>query len=256
MALENEKEIQQLKNRFRDLADKAFGQNMFTFTGFLGLSEQDTFWQMEPELRYVGYTFCGGSDDTDRKMLRFGNAEELGYEVDFPIVCVHICPLIAKFADKLSHRDFLGALMNLGIERSTLGDIKVGDKEAYLFCQDAIAEYICENLEQIKHTHVKCRITENYAEVPREEPEKKVIQVSSVRVDAVIAKTYNKSRGDCLDLFRTGKVFINGRLCENNSRLLKSGEIINVRGFGKFIYAGEPRETRKGKLGVEVAVFR
>lgn len=256
MALENEKEIQQLKNRFRDLADKAFQQNMFTFTGFLGLSEQDAFWQIEPELRFAGYTIFGGSEDADRKMIRFGNGEELGYEIPFPIVCIHIQPLIAKFADKLSHRDFLGALMNLGIERSTIGDIKVGDKEAYLFCQDTIVEYICQNLEQIKHTHVKCSITENYEEIPQEEPENRAIQVSSVRVDAVIAKVYNKSRGDCLELFRTGKVFVNGRLCESNSRLLKAGETVNARGYGKFIYKGEPRETRKGKLCVEVAVYR
>ena len=256
MALENEKEIQQLKNRFRDLADKAFQQNMFTFTGFLRLSEQDAFWQIEPELRFAGYTIFGGSEDADRKMIRFGNGEELGYEIPFPIVCIHIQPLIAKFADKLSHRDFLGALMNLGIERSTIGDIKVGDKEAYLFCQDTIVEYICQNLEQIKHTHVKCSITENYEEIPQEEPENRAIQVSSVRVDAVIAKVYNKSRGDCLELFRTGKVFVNGRLCESNSRLLKAGETVNARGYGKFIYKGEPRETRKGKLCVEVAVYR
>ena len=78
MALENEKEIQQLKNRFRDLADKAFQQNMFTFTGFLRLSEQDAFWQIEPELRFAGYTIFGGSEDADRKMIRFGNGEELG----------------------------------------------------------------------------------------------------------------------------------------------------------------------------------
>lgn len=256
MAMENEKEIQQLKNRFRDLADKAFSQNLFTFTGFLGLSEQDAFWQLEPELRFAGYTLSGGSEDADRKMVRFGNAEELGYEVPFPITCVHIRPLIAKFADKLSHRDFLGALMNLGIERSTIGDIKVGDKEAYLFCQDTIAGYICQNLEQIKHTHVKCSVTENYEEIPQEEPENKTVQVSSVRADAVIAKVYNKSRGDCLELFRTGKVFINGRLCENNSRLLKAGETVNARGYGKFVYKGEPRETRKGKLCVEVAVYK
>ncbi len=256
MALENEKEIQQLKNRFRDLADKAFGQNVFTFTGFLGLSEQDAFWQIEQELRYAGYTLYGGSNNTDRKMLRFGNAEELGYEVPFPIACIHIRPLIAKFADKLSHRDFLGALMNLGIERSTIGDIKVGDKEAYLFCQDNIVEFICQNLEQIKHTHVKCSVTENYEEIAEEEPELQVIQVSSQRVDAVIAKVYHKSRGECLELFRTGKVFINGRLCENNSRLLKQGEIVNARGYGKFVFSGEPRETRKGKLSIEVAVYR
>ncbi|MBQ2803624.1 MAG: hypothetical protein IJF07_06970 [Lachnospiraceae bacterium] len=255
MALENEKALQQLKNRFRDLADKSFGQNVFTFTGFLGLSEQDIFWQLESELRYTGYSLYGGCEAADRVMIRFGSVEQLGYEVPFPIVCIHIKPLIAKFADKLSHRDFLGALMNLGIERSTIGDIKVGDKEAYLFCQDTIAEYICENLEQIKHTHVKCAITEHYASIPQEEPVKKAVQVASERVDAVIAKVYNQSRSEVLELFRTGKIFINGRLCENNSRLLKQGDVINARGYGKFIFSGEVRETRKGKLNVEVLVY-
>ena len=255
MALENEKALQQQKNRFRDLADKSFGQNMFTFTGFLGLSDQDVFWKMEPELRYAGCTLYGGCEDADRVMIRFGNVNELGYEVPFPIVCIHISPLVAKFADKLSHRDFLGALMNLGIERSTIGDIKVGDKEAYLFCQDTIAEYICENLEQIKHTHVKCCITEEYTHVFQEEPVRKSIQISSERVDAVIAKVYNQSRSEVLELFRTGKIFINGRLCENNSRLLKQGDVVNARGYGKFVFSGEARETRKGKLNVEVSVY-
>jgi len=184
------------------------------------------------------------------------NPEELGYEVDFPIQCIHIKPLVAKFADKISHRDVLGALMNLGIERSTLGDIKVGDKEAYLFCLDSIAEYICENLIQVRHTHVSCSVTEEYRELPEEEPKVCTIQVSSPRVDAVIAKVYNKSRGDCLELFRTGKVYVNGRLCENNSRLLKTGETVNARGYGKFVINGEPRETRKGKLSMEIAVYR
>lgn len=256
MSLENEKEMQQLKNRFRDLANKAFTQNVFTFTGFLGLSEQDVFWRMEPELRFAGYTIFGGSGNTDRKMIRFGNGEELGYEMPFPIVCIHIRPLVMKFADKLSHRDFLGALMNLGIDRSTIGDIKVGESEAYLFCQDAIAEYICQNLEQIKHTHVKCLVTKNYEDIPGEEPENKTIQVNSARVDAVIAKVYNQSRGDCLELFRAGRVFVDGRFCENNSRQLKAGETVNARGYGKFVYLGEPRETRKGKLCVDVAVYR
>lgn len=256
MASENEKEVQKLKNRLCDLADKSYRQNIFTFTGFLGLGEQDVFWRMEPEIKHAGYMLYGGSEDAERKLIRFGNAEELGYEAAFPVVCIHIRPLNAKFADRLSHRDFLGALMNLGIERSTIGDIKVGDKEAYLFCLDSIADHICRNLDQIRHTHVSCSVTENYGEIPKEEPQICSVQVSSLRVDAVIAKLYNKSRSDCLELFRTGRVFVDGRLCENNSRLLKAGETVNARGYGKFVLTGEARETRKGKLCVEAAVYR
>ena len=254
--MENEKEVQQLKNRFRDLADKAFSQNMFTFTGFLGLSELDVFRQMERELAYAGFVLYGGAEETDRKVVRFGSAEEFGYEVDFPIVCIHIRPLVAKFADALSHRDFLGALMNLGIERSALGDIRVGDREAYLFCLESMAEFICENLTQVRHTHVKCMTVDAAAEVPEEEPEHVTVQAASMRADAVIAKVYNKSREACLDLFRAQKVYVDGRLCENNSRQLKAGETVNVRGYGKFKVLGEPRETRKGRVSVEISVYR
>ena len=256
MAQENDKEIQQLKNRLRDLAERSYMQGIFTFTNFLGLSEQEIFWQQEKELRHVGYAMEGGLKGADRVMVRFGDAGALGYEVPFPIVCIHISPLQHKFADELSHRDFLGALLNLGIDRGTLGDIKVGDREAYLFCQESIAAFICDNLEQVKHTHVKCTLTEGNLIIPEEEPEIVTIQVQSLRVDAVLAKVYNMSREKSLELFLAGKVYINGRVCENNSRVLKEGETVNARGYGKFALTGQPRETKKGRLAVQAKVYK
>lgn len=252
----DEKEIHQLRNRFHDLAEKSFQQGIFTFTGFLGLSEQDIFWQEEKKLAYAGYRLEGGCEASDRVVARFGNPEELGYEVPFPIVCIHIRPLAQKFADRLSHRDFLGALMNLGIERSTVGDIKVGESQAWLFCLDSIADFICENLGQVKHTHVKCSPTRDVRDMPEEEPVPLGIQVQSLRADAVLAKVYNLSRDKSQELFRAGRVYVDGRLCENNSRQLKCGETINARGYGKFVLTGQPRETRKGKLAAEVAVYK
>ena len=99
MAQENEKEIQQLKNRLYDLAERSYVQGIFTFTGFLGLSEQEIFWQQEKELRHAGYVLEGGLKDADRVMVRFGDAGTFGYEVPFPIVCIHISTLQHKFAD-------------------------------------------------------------------------------------------------------------------------------------------------------------
>lgn len=256
MSSESDKEIQQLRNRLADLADKSYGQGIYTFTAFLGLSEQDVLWKMEKDIRYAGITLFGGMDNTERVVARFGNPQEFGYEVEFPIKCIHVCPILPKFADRLSHRDFLGSLMNLGIERSTIGDIKVGDKEAYFFCMDQVADFICGNLDKIKHTNVKCVITDNIADIPGEEPERINIQTASLRLDAVIAKVYNKSRSDCLELFRSGRVFVDGRLCENNSRTLKAGETVNARGYGKFVMADEPGQTRKGKLSAEIFVYR
>ncbi|MCM1101548.1 MAG: YlmH/Sll1252 family protein [Clostridium sp.] len=254
--MENDRELQQIKNRFRELADKSFSRSVFTFTGFLGLSEQSVFHGMERELSYAGCTLFGGREETERKMLRFGDAAVLGYETAFPIVCVHIMPLAAKFADRLSHRDFLGALMNLGIERDTIGDILVGDREAWLFCGDSIAEFICANLEQVRHTHVKCEIADAVMEVPEEEPERLTVQVASMRADAVLAKVLRKSREACLELFRAQKVYVDGMLCENHSGHLRPGATVNARGYGKFKIVGEPRMTGKGKLSVEVAIYR
>ena len=252
----DEKEIQQMKNRFHDLADKTFRQGVYTFTGFLGLSGQDIFWQEEARLKYVGYCLNGGFEEAERVVVRFGRSEELGYEEAFPITCVCIRPLARKFADDLSHRDFLGALMNLGIERSTMGDIRVTDGGAYLFCLNSIADFICDNLIQVKHTSVSCSLTADVGQIPREEPGTVVLHVASLRVDAVLARVYDISREKSIQLFRAGKVYVNGRRCENHSRQLKCGETVNARGYGKFMLTGEPGQTRKGRLAVEAAVYR
>ena len=254
--MELSKEDLQLQNRIRDLADKSFKQNVFTFTGFLGLAEQDIFWNVAKEIRYVSYSLYGGMDESERKMVRFGSCEELGYEEEFPIVCIHIKPLMEKFADDLGHRDFLGALMNLGIERATIGDIKLIGKSAYLFCADSIAEYICDHLDRIKHTSVKCEVVTQMQDIPREEPEEMEVLLPSMRLDACLAKIYNKSRGDIVEYFRGKKVYVNGRLCENNSRQLKDGDVVNLRGFGKFIFHGEVWETKKGKLRAKILIYR
>lgn len=258
MALESAKEEQQLKNRIKDLADKSFRQNTYAFTGFLGLSEQDVFWKLAEgkDLQFANWQLWGGYEEAERKVVRFGSMEELGYEEEYPIVCVHIQPLLAKFADNLNHRDFLGALMNLGIERSTLGDIRVVEKEAYLYCLTSIADYICENLDKVKHTNVKCTIVEEAADIPQEEPQEMEVLLPSMRLDACLAKVYKESRNAILDMFRTGKVYVNGKLCENNSKQLKEGDVVNLRGYGKFIFDGLQHETKKGRLNVKIRIYK
>lgn len=256
MAIESEKEIQQLKKRFIELGEKSYHQNIYTFTGFLGMSEQEIFWQAAHAIRHVPFTLWGGCEGCERQMIRFGGIEELGYEEEFPIVCICIRPLLEKFADHLTHRDFLGALMNLGIERNTLGDIYVNQKTGYLFCTDKIAPFIVENLDKIKHTNVQCTILEEIPKVVAGEAVEEEHLTASERIDGVVAKLYNISRTQSLELFRQKKIFVNGRLNENNSCNLKSGDTVSVRGYGKFIYEGVSQETRKGKLRIKVKIFR
>ena len=249
---------QGLKNRFKELALKSYNQGIFTFTEFLGLAEQDVFNQIESELRYVGYKIFGGTDDGERVIVRFGNEEELGYSVDYPIKCLVIRPLMQKFAEDLTHRDFLGALMNLGIKREKLGDIIIHENEGYLFCLEQIADYIVDNLTRVKHTSVTVEIEENSEKIShlyKDDYKSQIILVDSKRLDAIIAKTYKISRTSSLNLFVAGKVYVNGRQCTSNSQLIKNGDIISVRGKGRIKYMGNEGVSKKGRTRLEIWVI-
>lgn len=255
MAEPTEKELHQLKNRLLELAEKSYSRSIYTYTPFLSLPQQQVLHAIAGEISYAGFEMEGGVPVCERKMVRFGSPDSLGYEEEYPIACLEIQPITPKFADALTHRDFLGAIMNLGIERDTVGDIFVKEDGAVLFCQQTIAPYLIENLHQVKHTAVRCRMSEEAAAVQTAEPEKISITVSSVRIDSIIAKIYHISRSESLDLFRAGRVFVNGVAMENNSYQLKKEDAVTVRGYGKFLYYGSVGETRKGKERVSVGVF-
>lgn len=243
-------EEEQLRKRFKDLAQKAYTRDICTFTNFLGLLELNTFYQIERDLSYVSIDSFGGMDDSERRIIRFGNLN-----TEYPITCIHITPTLKKFSDTLSHRDFLGALMNVGIKRETLGDIIVLDNEAYVFCLTTIADYIIKNLDRIKHTSIKC----NYSEIIPNDIVNRVLEkefnVPSLRLDAVIGEIYKMSRNQSQNIIREKKVFVNGRLTENNSYQVKPKDKITVRGMGKFIFGDTIRNTKKGRFFVNAHIY-
>lgn len=255
MSAHTEKELQQLKKRLLELAQKSYMQNIYCFTDFLGMAQIDAFYQIEREISHVPYTLYGGNTGCERVVVRFGSGETLGYEEPFPITCLLIKPASEKFADDLTHRDFLGACMNLGIERGMIGDILVRGKAAYLYCMDRIAPYIADNLTKVKHTYVRCSLFEGELESLAPVLEKRECQAASERLDGVIAKLFRLSREKSLLLFREKRIFVNGRQQENNSSIPRSGDIVSVRGYGKFIYRGKTRETRKGRCNIQVEVY-
>lgn len=249
------KEDEILQNRIKDLADRCYKNSMYTFTDFLSMADISAFYQIEREVNFVNFSMWGGTEDAERKVLRFGSMEQLGYEEDYPVTALQIKPLIAKFSDNLSHRDILGALMNLGIERSVLGDIYLNGNVAYVFCLDNIAEYICDNLSKVKHTSVMCSVIDNVPELFGGEKVEKTIQIQSERIDAIISKVYNLSRSQSIPLFPEKKIFVNGRQCENNSYSCKAGDVITVRGLGRFDYIGVGGVSKKGKLNATVKMI-
>lgn len=256
MPIENKYDEKQIKNRFLELAKRSYEQGTYTFTGFLGLTEQALFWEVEREIVYAGYTLDGGTTICDRKMIRFGKPEELGYVEDFPIVCIKITPVIKKFSDEFTHRDFLGAIMNLGIDRSTIGDIFLQENEGYVYCLENISDYIVESLDRVKHTYIKCEKIKDSLRFIKDEGKLLEITVTSDRIDVVVSGVYHVSRSESLSYFEKGIVYINGRLCTSNAKSLKEGDVVNVRGMGKFLYHGTHHITKKDKCRISVQLFR
>ncbi len=105
------------------------------------------------------YVLSGGYEAAERKAALFlPSYAEDGDASMLPIAVVRISPLNEKFADALSHRDFLGSLMNLGVERYKLGDILIDGNQAYLICMADMADYICAELKKVRHTSVYCEV--------------------------------------------------------------------------------------------------
>lgn len=241
-----------LKKRFSELARKSFNAGIFTFTDFLGLAEQSAFSEIKKELRGVKYEAFGGAEGAERVMIRFGSAEELGYELPFPISIIKAEPVSQKYADKLTHRDFLGAILNLGIERDTLGDIVIIDNVGYIFAKEDIASYVSDSLTKVKRTDMKVCIVDSIPEGELYRTEQKTVQVSGERLDAVIAKVFSLSREDAQSLFKKRLVFADGRQIDSPSYTPKENEKISVRGHGRFIYIGTQSLSKKGKLNLVV----
>lgn len=252
-----DKEEQILRKRLLELANTAYVREIHLFSDFLNLNEQNIFKRIEHELPRIKYFANGGYRDAERKILCFCGRDDLGEleNVSYPIVCIKVIALNQKFSDELSHRDFLGAVLNLGIERSKIGDILIWEKEGYIIASQVIAPYIKENLIRVKHTNVSCSITDLSAFDYQPRTKEINTTVASMRLDAVLAVAFRGSRSSLSGLISGGKVFIDGKNILTNSYLLKENEIISVRGYGKFKFMGSTYQTKKGRYSIKLLLF-
>ena len=249
------KEEDILKSRLKDLATKAYNTNSYMYSNFLNLSEIDEFLRIKSEIDFIQSYMYGGHPSCERQVVRFGSEEEFGYNSTYPITTIKVSPLIEKFADNLNHRDFLGAILNLGIERDVIGDIKIVDNTGYIYCLDKIAQYILDNLTKIKHTHIKCEIVETEVDSGENAFEDISAIVASLRLDVVIAAITKLSRKQVLEQFHDRKIYINNKLTTNNSYILKDDDIVVIRGYGKYIFDTNLGQTRKNKYHINIKKY-
>lgn len=258
--MNQEKEALISKKRILESAQLAYEKEIIVYTDFLGLAEQNLFYSLRKEFPAVTYSCYGGIAETERFCIAFDGRERIAHFQQkeweepylFPIVCICISPSNIKYSELLTHRDYLGALLHLGITRSKIGDIYIKDKKAYVFCMETIADFICRELCTVKHTFVHCEII-----LPEEELLKPVLQeitntVASLRLDALISLAFQMSRASSISYIEAEKIYVNGRLILKAGTTLEEGDIVSVRGKGRFIVKEIKNMTRKGRIVVTI----
>lgn len=248
------KEEVMLQKRLIELSNLSYKRDIVTFSDFLNLNELNILHTTPKDLFPSRYETYGGYEPAERQMVAF-LPDALYYDYQYPISVLRISPANRKFAEELTHRDFLGGILHLGIERSCLGDLLVEDSVCHVFVTDTMADFICEQLTRIRHTVVKTEKIdgESFSFTPRLETMKGT--VASVRLDTVLSVAFPLSRSRMTGLVEGGKVFVNGKLITSNGYRLKEGDIISVRGMGKLVYQGVLSETKKGRQYIQVGKY-
>lgn len=240
-------------NRIMEAADNCYNRDIPVETDFLDLYKQTLFCSIIKDLPPVSYKVMGGYDLAERKVIQFLPYEE--YPADLPYTVLKIVPVQAKFSEKLTHRDYLGAILNLGIVREKIGDIVINDDSVLLFCTNKIADFLVQNIVKVRNTYVRTEIidAEDFEYVPSYEEIRRT--VASVRLDSVIALGFNSSRNHIISYIEEGKVAVNGRIITSNAYSIKDNDIISVRGLGKIRYVNTLSETRKGRILILIHKF-
>ncbi len=235
-------ETEILLARIYDTADICERTNKPKFLGFLS-QEESVLVKKTLEKRSVDYILYGGYDYAQRVML--GCFPEWQEKKEFPIVAVTFS---YRKADSLSHRDFLGSLMGLGITRESVGDILIEDGRAVAFVTTDIADFILSQIEKVGRTGVE---VSKGCSFPLPESSKLVElegTVASQRLDCIVAELCNFSRNTALEKIANGTVSINSVVCEKATKTVEAGDAVTIRGKGKFVIISLSSKTRKNRI--------
>ena len=254
----NEKDI--LISHALDMKEKCADNSVITSTNFMSLEEISTVKATEKQFsQYADTFYYGGYEDAERRLAIFlpkflcvtDIDEYLRENEDDNPVC--ILRLKKDKFSTLSHRDYLGAIMGLGIKREMTGDIKVSDEGADVFCLKSIASFLSENLRKSGRGSVEGEIlsVQQY-NAGSEKTEIKFYSVASLRLDNIVSAAFNLSRSVASEAINKGIVYVNSSQCLKNDFMLKQGDKIVLRGKGKAVLHEIIGENKKGRVHINI----
>ena len=247
--------LQQGSAEQREVAEKllqsiSFVENRNTVTKFLTNFEQIVLSQIVA-YNYSDFKvkFFGGFDDAERKKAKIISNEY--YDIDYDIVC-----LKAKFNNKFNrveHRNILGAVHNLGINFNRFGDIIVLENEVYIFVDEEIADYIAMEFTKAGRVNLDFQRVD-LAEVGIEKKyEDFEIVSSSFRIDSIVAKITNKSRGKVKEFFEQDFIKLNHVILRNGEKTCTTDDIISIRKYGRFVVKDYRQNKKSLKYRITIS---
>jgi RNA-binding protein YlmH len=208
----------------------------------------------------------GGYEQAERKMLGFFTDDETEisysgldirtqqrFNAAFPIDALQIS-FNQRFNSAPSHRDYLGSILGLGLERVKIGDIRVNENGALAYVSRDVSSYISATLERVGRTPVKVTPGEPAAYDAQPTGKETRITVASPRLDAVIAAAFRLPRSKAAALIEGEKVFINWVSAVKPDKQIKDGDIITVRGYGRIQSSLTEGRTKKGRIVLYISL--
>ncbi len=246
-------ENSELLKRARDLAERCERSGTVCVSGFLSPAEQ---YEIQSKLGFIpcGLVFHGGGDNCERAAAFFLPDYMTEEMLD---VSEYLCAMKLKaYFGQPGHRDYMGALLGMGIGREWLGDIQVEGDTAYVFCMKSVLRHLL-SIEKAGRYTVKA------SQVPLEEvPARKVeteslsFSVMSPRLDAVAAGLFHLSRTEAAKQIAAGNVSLNYGQCLKADCIVKEGDILSLKGKGKGSISGVGGTSRKGRLFVYGEIYK
>lgn len=195
----------------------------------------------------------GGYKDAEWKMFgAFPSYEEMSEET-FPIKVLEIRK---KYKADLGHRNYLGTILSLGIDRNKIGDILVDDSGAYVYVSEDISEFLVNNLTKISSCGVKVRLIDiSEVEIPEKRSEMLDVVAASARVDAVVAALTHTSRREMKKEIALGNVKVNHAPVSGRDSQLKENDVLSIKGYGRVRIVKFGGLTKSGRLHIDIERF-
>ncbi|MEG0598220.1 MAG: YlmH/Sll1252 family protein [Oscillospiraceae bacterium] len=250
--LARDDESRLLLARALDKLDTARNRSVPCTTAFLSPAERVTVESLLNASGHPAAVFCGGYEGAERTICAF-LPDWMGEE-DF-VPEEQLCALRCKFTPEadLSHRDFLGSVMGLGITREKIGDILVGDGVCDIVVLRDILPIILAQLDSAGRYKLQCAPLELDGLAPKTSEVKLVRDTfHSLRLDAVAAAGFGLPRTKAASLISGGKMAVNHKDCDKPDRILAEGDTLTCRGLGKCVLARVTGTSKKGRIMVEM----